>query len=356
MSGNQKRALIIGICAALVLAAVVGLGIYFAIDRAGEASPVELADVSSPTGILEYVKAEELDLAKYKDRFAGKTEAAATELIEIPRKNADVLNVLAICADVQNGNTVADMLIVMSCNTKTGEIRMLSLGGDTYVPIQGHGWDKLCMTLAYGGPALAVNTVNLVFDLDIAQYAVLNKSDITGFFEKVAPLDVEMTVKQAEIYGSYYAWDVHPGLNTLDAGQLTSMVSLRDYQDGVGVSGGTMMVTDQERMDSIKMVARAVFYSLCRLDKDTLGATLDVMWNKLDTNSDLQTVKDGLQTAIRAKGQDEFPLDATSLPSLGQQTYVVVQPEGYGEPAMATLYNYVTLRNQISYYLYGTTK
>lgn len=356
MSRNWVRALIIGICAVLVLAALIGIGIYFAVNHIRGYAVVELADVSSPTNILEYVEQEGAGPADYRDRFGGKTEAVDTELLRIPRKNADVLNVLAICADEQNGNAVADMLIVVSCNTATGEVRMLSLGGDTYVPIEGHGWDKLCMTLAYGGPALAVNTVNLVFDLDISQYAVLNKTDITDFFEKVAPLEVEMTVRQSEIYGSYYRWDVHPGLNTLDAEQLTAMVSLRDYQDGATVSDGKTLVTDADRMDGIKMAARAVFYSLCKLDKNTLGATLDVMWNKLDTNTDLQTVKDGLQTAIRAAGRDEFPLDATSLPALGQPEYVVVQPEGYQEPAMATLYRYESLRSQISYYLYGTTK
>ena len=356
MTEKQKRALIIGICAGVVLAVVIGLGIYFAIGNADGTESVALADVSSPTNILAYIKPEELDLRQYKDRFAAKVEPAATELIEIPRKNADILNVLAICTDEENGNTVSDMLIVVSLNTVTGEIRMISLGGDTYVPIEGHGWDKLSMAMAYGGPVLTVNTVNLVFDLDIAQYAVLKKQDITDFFEQVAPLNVEMTIKQAEILSTYYKWDVHPGLNLLDAKQLTAMVSLRDYYDGVSVDGEKIMVTDVDRMDGIRMVARAVFYSLRDLDKDTLNATLDLTWNKLDTNCNLQTVKDGVQTAIRASRQDEFPLNATSLPALNQPTYVEVQPEGYEQSAMATLYNYISLRKQISHYLYGVSK
>lgn len=355
MQGNTKRALIIGICAGLVLLVVIGLGIYFAIGNSASAESVELADVSSPTNILAYIEPEDLDLRQYQDRFAAQTEPSATDLIGIPRKNEDILNVLAICTDEQNGNTVSDMLIVMSLNTATGEVRMLSLGGDTYVPIEGHGWDKLSMAMAYGGPVLTVNTVNLVFDLDVAQYAVIKKQDVMGFFEQVAPLNVEMTVKQAEIFASYYKWDAHPGLNALDAKQLTAMVSLRDYQDGVSVDGEKVMITDVDRMDCIKAVARAVFYSIRDLDKETLNATLDVTWNKLDTNCNLQTVKDGVQTAIRASRQDEFPLSATSLPSLNEPTYVEVQPQGYEQSAMATLYNYISLRKQISYYLYGET-
>ncbi len=355
MQANQKRALIIGICAGLVLSVVVGLGIYFLIGGSSDGNSVALADVSNPTNILAYIKPEELDLRQYNDRFAAKVEPTATDLIEIPRKKADILNVLAICTDEQNGNTVSDMLIVVSLNTATGEIRMVSLGGDTYVPIEGHGWDKLSMAMAYGGPELTVNTVNLVFDLDIAQYAVLKKQDIMSFFEQIAPLNVEMTVRQAEIFSTYYKWDVHPGLNELNAKQLTAMVSLRDYQDGVGFEGDVIMITDSDRMDSIKMVARAVFYSIRDLDKDTLNATLDVVWNKLDTNCNLQTVKDGVQTAVRASRQEDFPLDATSLPALNQPTYVEVLPEGYEQSAMATLYNYVSLRKQIAYYLYGVS-
>lgn len=356
MTENQRRMLVIGICVGLVLAVVIGLGIYFATGNRDSTESVALADVSSPTNILKYYQPEELDLRLYQDRFAAQTEPAATELIEIPRKNADILNVLAICTDEENGNEVSDMLIVVSFNTVTGEIRMISLGGDTYVPIEGHGWDKLSMAMAYGGPALTVNTVNLVFDLDIAQYAVLKKQDVTSFFEQIAPLDVEMTVRQAEIFSSYYKWDVHPGLNSLDAKQLTAMVSLRDYQDGVGLDGEVIMITDADRMDGIRTVARALFYSIRSLDKDTLNATLDLTWNKLDTNCNLQTVKDGVQTAIRASKQDEFPLDATSLPTLNQPTYVEVLPEGYEQSAMATLYNYISLRKQISHYLYGVSK
>ncbi len=355
MLSNNKRALIIGTSAALVLSLIIGLGIYFAIGRAGDADPVTLADVENPTGILAYIKPEELDLRQYQDRFASGVQSQPAELISIPQKNADVTNVLTICTDEKNGNVVADMLIVVSMNKVTGEVRLLSLGGDTYVPIAGHGWDKLSMAMAYGGAELTVNTVNLVFDLDIAEYAVLKKQDITGFFEQVAPLSVEMTVKQAEILSAYCGWDVHPGRNELDAEQLTTMVSLRDYQDGVSVDGQKLLITDVDRMEGIKSVARAVFYSLCKLEKDTLSATLNVVWNKLDTNCDLQNVTNAVQTAIRASKQDEFPLTTNSLPALSEPTYVVVQPEGYDAQAMATLYNYISLRKQITYYLYGVT-
>ncbi len=358
MNPTSKKALIsalsVAACVVLVVAVVLGLVIYSVVSNLNtNESGFELADVSKPVGIVSYVENNTLTGREYADVFPASVTAAQTELLSVPQKQENVKNVLAICTDVQNGNTVADMLIVISMNEQTGEIRMLSLGGDTYVPIDGHGWDKLSTTIAYGGPCLAVNTVNRVFDLDISQYVMISKQDVQGFFEQIAPLEVEMSVRQAEMFANYFGWDVHPGLNELDAEQLSTMVSFRDYADGVSINGELVLISDADRMENIKMVARAVFRSLFKLDSATVGATLDMMWNKLDTNCDLGTVKTGIQTVVASKQDDGLGLNASSLPALNPPTYVLVQPEGYEQPAMATLYNYIALRTQIEYLLYG---
>ena len=339
---------------ALVAALVLGLIIYAVVSYlTRDTSEVDLADVSSPTGIVSYVEDNVLDRYEYADVFAGKVEMAKTELVEITRKQENVLNVLLICTDVQNGNTVADMMIVLSMNTETGDVRMLSLGGDSYVPIDGHGWDKLCMSVAYGGPELAVNTVNRVFDLDVSQYAMIAKQDILAFFTEVAPLEVEMSVRQAEVFSNYFGWDCHPGMNSMNAEQLTTMVSFRDYADGVTVGDEVIIVTDADRMENIKMVARAVFRSLFALEFGTVSATVDTLWNHLDTNCTPITVKEGLQTLMSQSDKERLNLTSSSLPALNAPTYVLVQPDGYEVPAVATLYNYEALRLRIQNLLYG---
>ena len=338
----------------LVAAVVLGLTIYSVVSYlTRDTSEVDLADVSSPMGIVSYVEGNLPDAYEYADTFANQVEPAKTELVEITRKQENVLNVLLICTDVQNENIVADMLMVVSMNTETGNVRVLSLGGDSYVPIDGHGWDKLCMSVAYGGPELAVNTVNRVFDLDVSRYAMIAKKDILAFFTEVAPLEVEMSVRQAEIFSNYFGWECHPGMNTMNAEQLSIMVSFRDYADGVTVQGEKILVTDADRMDSIKMVARAVFRSLYSLEFQTVSATVDTLWNHLDTNCTPITVKECLQTLMSQSDKDRLNLTASSLPALNEPTYVLVQPDGYETPAMATLYNYRALRMQISGLLYG---
>ena len=361
MNSSTKKTLTstAGVIAAVafVALAILGLGIYTLVDHlTKDTSQFDLADVSSPTGIVKYIEDNTLSLREYADCFPASTESAKTELIAVSQKQESVRNVLAICTDEQNGNVIADMMLVVSFNSETGEVRILPLGGDTYVPIDGHGWDKLCTTVAYGGPELAVNTVNRVFDLDIAQYAVIAKKDVLAFFEQIAPLDVEMNVRQAEIFANYFGWDCHPGINTMDAEQLAAMVSFRDYIDGATVNGEVTIVDDIDRMENIKMVARAVFRSLYKLDFNTIGATLDVVWNDLDTNCDLGTIKSGVQTMMASTDDERLNLTASSLPSLNAPTYVLVQPEGYEQPAVATLYNYAVLRVQINKLLYGASE
>lgn len=356
MTPKAKKGLIASIC--ISLAFVLCIAVIAVVwsrynEQNKDTSDFELADVSSPTHIVSYVQDNTLQQYEYADVFPGSVTTESDRMIAVPPKSDQVVNVLAICTDEVNGYPVADMMMVVSFHAKTGEVRMISLGGDTYVPIQGHGWDKLCMTVAYGGPELAINTVNSVFDLDISQYVMLDQKDVRAFFEQVAPLEVEMSVHQAEVFKSYHCWDTNPGLNELSADQLTTMVSFRDYCDGAWIDGEKVLITDADRMENIRMVARAVFRSLCDLDFGTVSATLDIVWSRLDAKCSLRTVREALKTVVTTSDQERMNLVTTSLPALNEPTYVVVKPAGYEQEAVATLYNYESIRRQLNTLLYA---
>ena len=64
-------------------------------------------------------------------------------------------------------NTRSDSIIVASINNKTHDVKLVSIYRDTYVKIHDHGCTKVNHAYAYGGPDLAVNTLNKNFDLNI---------------------------------------------------------------------------------------------------------------------------------------------------------------------------------------------
>jgi len=71
------------------------------------------------------------------------------------------------------GTSRADTLIVASIGP-LGQVRLTSILRDTWVEIPGHGENKINAAYRFGGPELAMETVNRAFGLDIEYYAVVS--------------------------------------------------------------------------------------------------------------------------------------------------------------------------------------
>ena len=61
--------------------------------------------------------------------------------------------------DLGPGNR-SDCIIIASINNDTKEINLVSVYRDTYVDIDGYGLDKITHAYSYGGPELALKTLN----------------------------------------------------------------------------------------------------------------------------------------------------------------------------------------------------
>ena len=62
-------------------------------------------------------------------------------------------------------NGTSDTLMIASIDPKTNQASLLSVPRDTRVKIKGHGFDKINAAYAYGGPELALQTLNKNLDL-----------------------------------------------------------------------------------------------------------------------------------------------------------------------------------------------
>ena len=64
-------------------------------------------------------------------------------------------------------NTRSDIIMIVSLNQDTKEVKITSVYRDTYLYIDGHGYDKITHAYAYGGPELAISALNKNLDLNI---------------------------------------------------------------------------------------------------------------------------------------------------------------------------------------------
>ena len=70
----------------------------------------------------------------------------------------------------------SDAIMVLSLNSREHKLKIASFMRDSEVYIEDYGYDKLTHAYAYGGPELAVRTLNENFSMDIEDYVTDRKS------------------------------------------------------------------------------------------------------------------------------------------------------------------------------------
>lgn len=111
----------------------------------------------------------------------------------------EVINIALFGLDRRSKDEPArsDSIMLLTIDKKHNKIKMSSIMRDTYVKINGHGETKINHAYAYGGPQLAIRTLNENFDLDIRDYVAVD------FFNAEALIDamggVTIDVNQEEI-------------------------------------------------------------------------------------------------------------------------------------------------------------
>jgi LCP family protein required for cell wall assembly len=116
-------------------------------------------------------------------------------------------------------NTRSDTMMVVSVDPDARKVGVVSIPRDSRVPIAGgHGEDKINSAHAFGGPDLAVETVQQNFNVPIDRYVVVDVQGLKRLFEILGP--IEVLVEKKMYYTDRAAGlniALKPGLQTLDA-------------------------------------------------------------------------------------------------------------------------------------------
>lgn len=105
-------------------------------------------------------------------------------------------------------NTRSDSIMIASINKKTKKVKLLSVYRDTFVKIDGHGYTKINHAYAYGGPQLAINTMNKNFDLNITDFVTVNFSALSNMVDALGGITLDITSKEELKQVNAYTRDV----------------------------------------------------------------------------------------------------------------------------------------------------
>lgn len=83
-----------------------------------------------------------------------------------------------------------DSMMLVHIPAGGGKPALISLPRDSYVPIPGHGRDKLNSAFSIGGPQLLARTVEQVTDVHIDHYAEIGFGGFSGLVDAVGGVDI----------------------------------------------------------------------------------------------------------------------------------------------------------------------
>lgn len=115
----------------------------------------------------------------------------------VPSISSKVKNIALFGVDSKNGGGRSDTILVMSLDYKNNKIKMTSIMRDSYVKIKGFGSDKITHAYKFGGPELAIRTLNENFKLDITDFVTVKFDQMARIVDAVN--GVEITVKPEEL-------------------------------------------------------------------------------------------------------------------------------------------------------------
>ncbi|MDD4601391.1 Transcriptional regulator LytR [bioreactor metagenome] len=161
-----------------------------------------------------------------------------------PRKGAalitaqDKVNILVMGVDQRDGDVGrSDTMFVVTVDTKTKSVSMLSIPRDTRVRIPGNGWDKINHAYAEGGHKLTQQAVEGLMGIPIDYYVKINFNGFQKIVDAVGGVDID--VEKRMYYEDPYDGDglvinLKPGVQHMDGETAIQYVRYRDAEGDIG--------------------------------------------------------------------------------------------------------------------------
>ncbi len=211
-------------------------------------------------------------------------------------------------------STHSDTIIIASINRKTKDIKLASIYRDTYVNVPDHGYDKINAAYFDGGYALALNTINTNFDLNIKEYVTVNFDAVCKVIDLLGGITLDITNEELK-YVNGYTKELNK-INGTNVGnlqsagtQLVNGTHATAYARIRYTSGGDFKRTERQRI-----VIEKIFEKAKSTDLITLNSIFNEIFPQVYTNLDsldmLGLAKDILSYHI--VDQTGFPFDKTA--------------------------------------------
>ena len=239
----------------------------------------------------------------------------------------------------------SDAIMVLSINNETKEVRIVSIYRDTLLEIEdGSGITaKVNAAYAYGGPELAVQTLNANLDLQITEFITVNWKALTLAIDELGGVEVNVEAnetaalnmciaEQLNTIGGFSNGVYDTGLLRLNGTEATAYARIRSTDQG-----------DITRTERQREVINAMVKEALNSDMATIDSMIDEVFPYIMTSISKDEMKDMMGDMLKYK-----MTDTTGFPF----TYGIPMHETKGSLIVAA-----DLQSNVAalhYFLYGT--
>ena len=258
-----------------------------------------------------------------------------------------IINIALFGIDATDGNTGrSDATMVATIDPVHKKLKLTSFMRDSYVYIEGYGQDKLNHAYAFGGPELAIRTLNENFGLNIENFITVNFSSLPVIINTLGGVDIEITNEELQYINNY--------INDINAKDGTSSPGI--YSAGVQHLDGVQALAysrirytaggDYKRTERQRTVLNALFTKIASTSVTNYNSLLNEILPYVQTNLSATDIL-SLGTKVLGIGnnleQDRFPRDGYAQGTMINGIYY-------------TTFDIETTKNQVRNYIFEDIK
>lgn len=236
-----------------------------------------------------------------------------------------IKNIALFGIDAMDGQTGrSDSIMIATLDPVHNKLKITSIMRDSYVYIDGHGQDKINHAYAFGGPQLAIKTINENFGLNIKDYITVDFSSLPTIINLLGGVDIEITNDEIQSFNEYIdvlnyqegtssAKIYSPGLQHLDGIQALAYSRIRD------TAGGDYMRTQRHRT-VLNALSNKILSTPVTSYPSLLNELLPFVETSL-TTSDILSLATNVAAIGNNLEQDRFPRDGYAEGKLIDEIY-----------------------------------
>lgn len=147
-----------------------------------------------------YATLSKMDNVKLNKENLGVT---STEELEVYDNYKKIKNIALFGIDSEDGVGRSDSTMIATIDPVHDKLKITSIMRDSYVNIDGYGYDKLNHAYAYGGAELSIKTINQNFGLNIEDFVAVDFASLPKIIDILGGIELDITDEELQYINGY---------------------------------------------------------------------------------------------------------------------------------------------------------